>query len=36
MADRGELDAILVAGAERARERAAALMDSVRSAIGIA
>ena len=36
MADRGELDAILAAGAERARERAATLMDSVRSAIGIA
>ena len=36
MADRGELDAILAAGAERARERATALLASVRDAIGIA
>jgi tryptophanyl-tRNA synthetase len=36
MADRGELDAILAAGAERARARATALLDAVRPAIGIA
>mgnify|MGYP000208557177 CR=1 FL=1 len=35
MADRTELDAILAAGAERARERATALLGSVRAAIGI-
>ena len=35
MADRGELDAILASGAERARARATALLESVRGAIGI-
>lgn len=33
--DRGELDAILTSGSERARERAAGLVASVRAAIGI-
>ena len=35
MADRAELDAILVAGAERARARATTLLAEVRAAIGI-
>jgi tryptophanyl-tRNA synthetase len=36
LADRAELDGILAAGAERARERATALLQAVRAAIGIA
>ncbi len=36
MADRAELDAILAAGSERARERAARLVGAVREAVGIA
>jgi tryptophanyl-tRNA synthetase len=36
MADRGELDAILRSGADRARERARGVLTSVRMAIGIA
>ncbi len=35
MADRDALDAILHSGAERARERARAVLGSVRGAIGI-
>jgi tryptophanyl-tRNA synthetase len=35
MADRAELDAILASGSERARERAAGLLASVRAAVGI-
>lgn len=35
MADRAELDAILLAGAERARGRARAVLGSVRSAVGV-
>lgn len=35
MGDRGELDRIIAGGAERARERAARLVGSVRDAIGI-
>ena len=36
MADRAALDAILVAGAERARSRAREILDATRGAIGIA
>jgi tryptophanyl-tRNA synthetase len=36
MADPGELDRALAAGAARVRERAAATIDRMRSAVGIA